>query len=276
MTFSRIDALAGSGQPLAVCGRNVRRERLERLVLGALRRVGIKLCIELTWHPRDRDLGGHPAQLHSGLHAHDQLIDLCRPRVEPLEVRLIIAHRRKARALRKLRKVELRAVELRHGRPEIEKGARERRAQLVEGDGLIELVPEYAQGDTIGRRQLPRIHPAQAVAKIDARRAPAIDRRGRLIGQPVVVPVVADSRRQFGVLTQHPLPVLVEDRLRLGRCIHALIWLRAADPKIAKQSAAASATVARNGFVRMVPLFLRSGASGAKPRSIAISGRIYE
>src|SRR5215472_12145533 len=203
-------ALARRSEAFAIRRRDLGWEGQEWLVLRALRGIGAELCIELTRHARDRDLRRHPAHRHSRLHPRDELVDLSRQRIEALEVRLVVAHRREARGKHELRQRELRAVELRDRRPEITDGARKRRADFVQRDRLLELIAHDPDRDAVRGRERLRVDLRNPVEKFHPCGASPLDGGRRLIGKSIVVAMIAELRGDLRIFAQRPLPISVE------------------------------------------------------------------
>ena len=162
--------------------RDVRRKVPERRIFGTLRGIRVELRVELARHPRDRDPRRHPSELHRLFHPGDQLVDQLRQRLEAREIGIVVADRGEARRVDETRQVELDSVELRDGRPEIALGARQRRAEAIERDALLELLAQDAQARRGPRAEAP-LRRSASRARGTPRAAGDVARRPRPTGR---------------------------------------------------------------------------------------------
>ena len=72
-------------------------------------------------------------------------------------------------------------------------------------------------------RQAAAIDFANALEQIAIVGLTCLDRRGREVRQPVVVPRVANAGRKLRKLPQRPLPLVIEKRVQLLRLVSILV-----------------------------------------------------
>jgi hypothetical protein len=208
-------ALGRERQPVPVVGADVHRECRERFELRIPSWVRIELGLQLLRHARDRGARRHPASIARGAHACDQLRHAVRYRVEPLQPRFVVTHRDEARDACELRQLQMQAAELRHRRPRVEQAERQRAMQALELQGAVEPVTQHAQRYALLRCQRRGIEPCGAFGEAGIGRAALAHRHGGFVAQAIGVAMVAEVQRcAVRIRAQHPLPVVVEQRVR--------------------------------------------------------------